>query len=168
MNKQKTEGLPYRPCVGVLVINGHGQAWVGRRIGGAEHADPDHAWQMPQGGIDQGEDPLAAARRELFEETGMETVTLVAEAPDWFCYDLPADVVGKAWKGKYRGQTQKWYAFRFDGAESEIRINPPPAGHEAEFCEWRWEDLENLPNLIVPFKRPVYEQVVAAFKILLG
>lgn len=162
------ETLPYRPCVGVMVLNRQGLVWAGRRIAGhdSEMAGTDKLWQMPQGGIDKGEDPLPAAVRELYEETGIRTVSLLAEAPDWIKYDLPQAVLGIALKGKYRGQTQKWFAFRFEGEESEIAINPPPGGHEAEFDQWAWKPMEQLPELIVPFKRAVYEQVVAAFRHL--
>ena len=162
------ETLPYRPCVGVMVLNRQGLVWAGRRITShdSEMAGTDKLWQMPQGGIDKGEDPLPAALRELYEETGIRTVSLLAEAPGWINYDLPPAVVGIALKGKYRGQTQKWFAFRFEGEESEIAINPPPGGHEAEFDHWAWKPMAQLPELIVPFKRAVYEQVVAAFRHL--
>lgn len=157
---------PYRPCVGIMLINPVGLVWTGKRINGPEHVDATHAWQMPQGGIDKGEDPLAAAKRELFEETSVTSATLLGEAPEWYAYDLPAPVAGKAWKGKYRGQTQKWFAFRFEGADSEIDVVNLPHGHKAEFSAWRWEKAENLPELIIPFKRGVYEQVVEAFRHL--
>ena len=121
---------------------------------------------MPQGGIDKGEEPYPAALRELYEETGMRRVSLVAEAPGWFTYDLPRELVGLAFKGKYRGQTQKWFALRFEGDESEIAINPPPGGHEAEFDAWAWKPMAELPDLIVPFKRDLYVQVVGAFRHL--
>lgn len=162
--------LPYRPCVGMLVLNGEGKVWVGRRIAepDSEISGTDQLWQMPQGGIDRGEDPVAAATRELFEETGMESLSLVEEAPAWINYDLPPHLLGIALKGKYRGQTQKWIAFRFHGKESEIRINPPPHGHTAEFDQWAWRPMADLPELIVPFKRAVYEQVVAAFAHLVA
>lgn len=164
------EKLPYRPCVGIMVLNAEGLVWVGRRIVEAdgEMAGSSQLWQMPQGGIDKGEDPLPAALRELYEETGMRSVSLLAEAPDWIAYDLPPELVGVAFKGKYRGQTQKWFAFRFEGAESEIAINPPPGGHEAEFEAWAWKPMDELPDLIVPFKRHLYLQVVTTFRSLAG
>jgi putative (di)nucleoside polyphosphate hydrolase len=164
------ETLPYRPCVGVMVLNRDGLVWAGRRIalGDSEMAGSSKLWQMPQGGIDEGENPLPAAYRELYEETGMKSVSLLAEAPVWLNYDLPKDLMGIALKGKYRGQTQKWFAFRFEGDESEIAINPPPGGHEPEFDRWEWKRMDELPDLIVPFKRPLYEKVVAAFRHLTG
>jgi putative (di)nucleoside polyphosphate hydrolase len=166
----KADDLPYRPCVGIMVLNAQGLVWAGRRIS-AENSEFDGSpqlWQMPQGGIDKGENPLPAAIRELYEETGMKTVTLLAEAPEWINYDLPPQLIGIGLRGKYRGQTQRWFAFRFDGEESEIQINPPPTGHTAEFDEWGWKSMESLPDLIVPFKRGVYEQVVAQFRHLAG
>ncbi len=158
------ESLPYRPCVGICLINRVGLVWIGRRAneGLVEHVAPGHEWQMPQGGIDPGEDPFEAAKRELWEETNVRTATLIAEAPDWYTYDIPRSVVGERWRFKWRGQTQKWFAFRFDGDESEIDIDNPPAG-EREFAEWRWEPLANLPGMIIPFKKPVYDRVAEAF-----
>lgn len=164
-----TAVLPYRPCVGVMVLNTQNLVWVGHRKQEAdsETGDRPQLWQMPQGGIDKGEAPLEAARREVFEETGMESIRLLAEAPGWINYDLPPDRIGITWGGKYRGQTQKWFAFRFHGVESEIRIDPPPGGHTAEFDQWAWRPMADLPGLIVPFKRKVYEQVVEAFRQLI-
>lgn len=160
--------LPYRPCAGIMVLNDKGLVWAGRRIsqGNSEFDGSPQLWQMPQGGIDEGEAPLAAAIRELYEETGMKTVTLLAEARDWIHYDLPPQLIGIGLRGKYRGQAQKWFAFRFDGDESEIQINPPPGSNEAEFDAWDWKPMETLPDLIVPFKRSVYEQVVDQFRHL--
>ncbi|MEH3127001.1 RNA pyrophosphohydrolase [Agrobacterium cavarae] len=164
----KADDLPYRPCAGIMVLNDKGLVWAGRRIsqGNSEFDGSLQLWQMPQGGIDEGEAPLAAAIRELYEETGMKTVTLLAEARDWIHYDLPPQLIGIGLRGKYRGQAQKWFAFRFDGDESEIQINPPPGSNEAEFDAWDWKPMESLPELIVPFKRSVYEQVVEQFRHL--
>ena len=155
-------------CVGAMVLNAEGHVWAGRRIAStdSEMAGTAMLWQMPQGGIDKGEDALAAATRELYEETGIRSVSLLAEAPEWINYDLPDELLGKALKGKFRGQTQKWFAFRFEGDESEIAIDPPPGGHEPEFDAWGWKPMAELPDLIVPFKRDVYVQVVAAFRHL--
>jgi putative (di)nucleoside polyphosphate hydrolase len=162
------ETLPYRPCVGIMVLNREGLVWAGRRIPeqDSEYDGSPQLWQMPQGGIDKGEGLLHAARRELYEETGIESVSLLAEAPRWINYDLPPQLVGIGLKGKFRGQTQKWFAFRFEGDESEIRIDPPPGGHAPEFDAWGWKPMVELPGLIVPFKRKVYEEVVAAFRHL--
>ncbi|CAM5349450.1 putative (di)nucleoside polyphosphate hydrolase [Aquamicrobium terrae] len=164
------ESLPYRPCVGTMVLDARGLVWVGHRIPepDSEFSGTAQLWQMPQGGIDKGEEPLAAARRELYEETGMESLDLVGEAPGWINYDLPPHLVGIAFRGKYRGQTQKWFAFRFHGDVSEIRINPPPGGHTAEFDRWDWRPMRDLSSLIVPFKRKVYDEVIAAFRHLAG
>lgn len=166
--KRDLTALPYRPCVGIMVLNAEGKVWAGRRIvePNGEMDGATQLWQMPQGGIDEGEDPQTAALRELYEETGMRHVSLLAEAPEWIKYDLPERLLGKALKGKYRGQIQRWFAYRFEGAESEIAINPPPGGHTAEFDMWAWKPMNELPDLIVPFKRGVYEQVVQAFRHL--
>jgi putative (di)nucleoside polyphosphate hydrolase len=161
------EDLPYRPCVGVMVLNKEGRAFIGRRTDGPEHVDETHVWQMPQGGIDEGEDAYPAALRELYEETSIKSVEKIGEIKDWLIYDIPRDIVGQAWKGKYRGQKQKWFALRFTGEENEINIAQPGGGeHEPEFVEWRWEKVESLPGLIIPFKRDVYERVVNEFSPL--
>ena len=164
------ESLPYRDCVGVAVFNDRGQVLIGRR---RAQGDPEDSaelgapWQMPQGGIDKGEEPKAAALRELFEETSIRSVEPVAEAPGWIYYDLPEAMLGTALKGKYRGQRQRWFAYRFVGGEREINVTEPgDGGMPAEFDTWRWEELSRLPDLIVPFKREAYLQVVAAFKDL--
>jgi len=164
------EKLPYRDCVGIVVFNAQGKVWVGRRLieEGDENQGAEQLWQLPQGGIDKGENPSHASRRELFEETGMNSVELLAEIADWLYYDLPDEVLGIALKGKYRGQRQKWFAYLFNGEESEIAINPPPDGHRAEFDEWAWIDLESLPTLVVAFKKDVYERVVHHFRPLIG
>ena len=163
------ERLPYRPCAGVALFNRDGLVLIGRRKGGAkgEEGRAGFEWQMPQGGIDEGEEPLGAARRELFEETNVASATLLAEARDWLTYDLPPHA-GR-WRGRYRGQTQKWFAFRFEGEEAEIDIHRPGGGaHAAEFDSWRWEKLDRLPALVIPFKRGVYEAVAREFKAFGG
>ncbi|GAA0663831.1 putative (di)nucleoside polyphosphate hydrolase [Sphingomonas insulae] len=149
--------LPYRPCAGIMLVNRAGQVFVGQRIDSTLEA-----WQMPQGGIDPGEDAYAAAVRELGEETGVapEHITLIAEAPDELFYDLPEDMIGKVWKGKWRGQRQRWFLFRFLGEDSDIDI----ATEHQEFRAWRWSDPDDLPAMIVPFKRALYEAVLAAFR----
>jgi putative (di)nucleoside polyphosphate hydrolase len=157
--------LPYRPCVGIALFNKAGRVWIGMRSEAeAEGEGKGHWWQMPQGGLDTGEDPYEAALRELYEETSVESVSFIREAPGWFTYDLPPELVAVSWKGRYRGQKQKWFALRFEGKESEIDVLHPGGGrHSAEFTRWRWEKLDRLPDLIVPFKRGVYAEVVHAF-----
>ncbi len=165
-SKAAADDLAYRPCVGQMVINSAGLVWVGRRAdipGDAE--GPGSWWQMPQGGIDPGEDPAAAARRELFEETAMVTVEQIGELSRWVTYDLPPHLIGIAWGGRYRGQRQMWFAYRFTGDDSEINITPA-AGLEPEFVEWRWAPADTLLDLIVPFKREVYRDVLGEFAAL--
>ena len=157
------EDLPYRPCVGIMVLNARGRVFIGRRIDGPEHVDKTHQWQMPQGGVDSGEAPYKAALRELYEETNIRSVEKLGEIEDWLSYDIPHEIVGQAWKGKYRGQKQKWYALRFTGKDSEIDLAHPAGGHKPEFSAWRWEPMTNVPALVIPFKRKVYERVVQAF-----
>ena len=156
----KASALPYRPCVGVTLINRDGLIWAGRRLDSA--AD---AWQMPQGGIDAGEKPRAAALRELEEETGIKAdrVKFIAKTHRWLTYDLPSELLGKIWGGKYRGQRQKWFLFRFEGQDSEVDINRD----HPEFAEWRWISADEMLARIVPFKRKVYGQVIAAFRAYL-
>jgi putative (di)nucleoside polyphosphate hydrolase len=146
--------LPYRKNVGVMIVNADGLVWVGQRL---DSEVP--AWQMPQGGIDKGEDARAAALRELEEETGIsvDMVDVAGETEGWISYDLPHDIVPKIWKGKYRGQEQKWFLMRFKGSDDMIVIDRP----HPEFSEWRWLPVDELVENIVPFKRGVYEQVVA-------
>lgn len=151
------ETLPYRPCVGITLLNRDGLVFVARRL------DTEiEAWQMPQGGIDKGETPEQAALRELEEEIGTNKVEILAEHPEWLTYDLPPDLLGKVWKGRYRGQKQKWFAMRFLGSDRDINLDTA----HPEFEDWRWVPLLQLPELIVPFKRDVYAQVVQAFQTL--
>ena len=154
----------YRPCVGVMLLNKEGLVWVGRRFQKQNDDGVGYWWQMPQGGIDEGEDPAVAAIRELEEETAVRSAEIIAEAPGWYNYDLPEHLIGHSWKGRYRGQTQKWYAARFTGNDSEINLAPP--GHKQEFDQWRWARMNEIVDLIVPFKKPVYEKVVNAFRHL--
>lgn len=150
------QSLPYRPCVGVMLVDAGGRIFAGRRID-----NPAPAWQMPQGGIDEGEKPRAAALRELWEETGItaDLVEFIAKSPDWVTYDLPPDLLGKVWKGRYRGQKQKWFLFRYLGRDDQVNISTA----HPEFSEWRWIGADEMVAAIVPFKRAVYEQVVRDF-----
>lgn len=151
--------LPYRLGVGAVLLNAEGRVFVAQRI------DTPGAWQMPQGGIDKGEDPAEAVFRELEEEIGTAAAELIAETDGWITYDLPDDLRGKVWKGKYRGQKQKWYALRFAGSDADIDLT---AHKHPEFSDWKWVDMTRLVDLIVDFKRPLYEQIVAAFCHLAG
>ncbi len=152
----------YRPCVGVVLFNDQGQVWVGKRIN-----EPgigfQYTWQMPQGGIDRGEDPSAAAVRELQEETGATNAEIIREAANWYSYDLPKNMRNPSRKGLFRGQTQKWFALRFKGNDSEFQLD---TYKKPEFSNWKWVNLVEVPELIVPFKRDVYVNVVEEFKDL--
>jgi putative (di)nucleoside polyphosphate hydrolase len=149
--------LPYRPCVGLMVLNRAGQVFVGNRID-----QSIESWQMPQGGIDEGEEPWDTALRELKEEIGTSNVELLREHPDWLFYDLPPQLIGVAWEGKFRGQKLKWFAVRFKGTDADINVK---TAHQ-EFSNWKWADIGDLLGLIVPFKREIYAKVIAAFSDL--
>ena len=140
---------PYRPCVGIMLFNAAGKVFVGKRI----DVDGDH-WQMPQGGIDDGESAEQAARRELHEEVGTDKAELLAASSDWLSYDLPSSFPGRSWQGRFRGQTQRWFAFRFTGEDRDIDLNT----HKAEFEDWRWADISELSDLVVDFKREIYRR----------
>ncbi len=156
MTKSRTE-LPYRPCVGMMIFNRAGEIFVGKRID-----QSIEAWQMPQGGIDEGESPREAALREMKEEVGTANVETLREHPGWLTYDLPDHLLGVAWEGRYRGQRLKWFALRFLGPDSEIEIATP---HQ-EFSDWRWVGIDDALQLVVPFKRETYAEVIAAFRDL--
>jgi putative (di)nucleoside polyphosphate hydrolase len=158
--------MPYRPCVGIMLINRHGLVWIGRRRNTIVE-DGQH-WQMPQGGIDPFEEPAAAALRELAEETGTAKAEILAESRHWHNYDLPLHMLGVALQGKYRGQTQKWLALRFTGEDDDFNIHNPPGGHEPEFDAWRWSPASELMSVIVPFKRLVYKAVIDEFRSYLS
>ena len=157
MTPEEIEELPYRPCVGVVVLNDQGRIFAATRIDSS--AD---AWQMPQGGIDDGEEPQAAALRELEEETGIPAnlVDIVAESADWIPYDLPHDLVPKLWKGRFRGQMQKWFLLRFHGNDDNINIET----ETPEFTKWAWMEASEIYEKIVPFKQKTYAAVFAAFE----
>ncbi len=156
MTPDQIAKLPYRACVGVVLVNAEGKIFVGQRNDRFEDA-----WQMPQGGVDKGESPRAAALRELWEETGVtsDLVEFVDETEGWLAYDLPLDIVPHIWKGRYRGQEQKWFLLRFTGRDDQIDIKT----EHPEFSRWKWQDPARLVDEIVPFKRTVYQKVIDAF-----
>jgi putative (di)nucleoside polyphosphate hydrolase len=157
--------LPYRPNVGAVLFNCNGLVFVGRRTDIRNVSRSARGWQLPQGGIDEGEDPTAAVFRELEEEIGTRQAEVIGEHPDWLTYDLPADLLGVAWRGQYRGQRQRWFAMRFKGKDSDIHLD---LSRSPEFDAWRWVELSELPSLVVPFKRPIYHVLVASFERFAG
>ena len=159
------DSLPYRPNVGVALFDRRGYVLIARRIedDGPEIILPGCEWQMPQGGIDAGEDPDAAAHRELFEETGIRSAVLLGTHPDWLTYDFPPYGGPPHRLARFRGQRQRWYAMRFTGADAEIDVARAPDGVAPEFSDWRWERLPAIVDLVVPFKRPIYAALARAF-----
>ena len=151
----KKDDLPYRLGVGAVLFNGDGHVLVAQRLD-----TPGDAWQMPQGGIDKGEDPRVAVLRELEEEIGTANAEIIGETDDWLTYDLPKAIRKTIWKGRYRGQKQKWYALRFLGRDADIDLE---AHTHPEFSDWKWVPLGDVPDLIVPFKRDLYQDIVQAF-----
>jgi len=165
MRQADPNSLPYRSCVGILLLNEEGRLWLGRRFHDLVLNEAHQRWQMPQGGIHKNEDARAAALRELYEETGARSVEILAESKDWICYDLPPEAIGIALKGKYRGQRQKWFAMRFLGKDEEIDLKPD--GNTPEFDAWRWATAKEALAEIVPFKRSAYQAVLSEFGYLL-
>jgi len=160
MIKVQKDELPYRPCVGAMLVNAKGGVLVAKRL----DSKADY-WQMPQGGIDEGEDPAKAVLRELQEETGTSKAEIIARSEHWRTYDLPDDLIGKLWGGKYRGQRQKWFALKFLGKDCDINIE----AHEIpEFSDWKWVEIDDLVNLVVPFKRALYRDIVMELQPLIG
>jgi putative (di)nucleoside polyphosphate hydrolase len=146
---------PYRPGVGLVLLNAEGLAFVAQRI----QPPGEQAWQFPQGGIDEGEDPRTAVLREMEEEIGTDKAEIIAESDGWIAYDLPPEIADRSWKGRYRGQKQKWFCARFTGGDADINLDT----EHPEFRAWRWMDLAEVPKLIIPFKRALYDQVAAEF-----
>ncbi len=151
--------LPYRPGVGLMILNNNFEVFVGRRVD-----SKTEAWQMPQGGIDKGESPEEAALREMKEEIGTDKAKIIAQTTQWYKYDLPAYLISKLWNGKYRGQRQKWFLLNYLGEDKDIDIN---YGDNIEFTEWRWVKIEELPQIIVPFKKHLYISVIEEFRDIL-
>ena len=149
-----TDTLPYRPCVGMMLLNREGRVWVGQRLD-----TTIEAWQMPQGGVDEEEELEAAALRELEEEIGTRNVSIIARTDDWLTYDLPKELIGKVWKGRFRGQKQHWFVMRYHGEDSDINLE----AHHPEFARWQWVRVQDLPDMIVPFKRDIYTEIVRQF-----
>lgn len=153
--------LPYRPNVGAALFNRQGQVFVARRADMPNAEGAAGGWQLPQGGIDEGEDPAGAVLRELAEEIGTDRAVIIGEHPEWLTYDLPPELLGRTLGGRYRGQRQRWFALRFTGADTDIRLDVDP---HPEFDAWRWADFADLPSLAVPFKRAIYEVLAVSFR----
>jgi putative (di)nucleoside polyphosphate hydrolase len=160
LNPAEKAALPYRRNVGAVLFNAAGQVLAARRAGFSNAEGPPGGWQLPQGGIDEDEDPRTAVFRELQEEIGTANAEIIGEYPDWLQYDLPEELIGKAFKGRYRGQRQRWFALRFKGVDADIRLDLDP---HPEFDAWRWAELSDLPALAVDFKRPIYEVLARSF-----
>jgi putative (di)nucleoside polyphosphate hydrolase len=158
-HRLRHDDLPYRPCVGIMLLSHEGRVFVGRRID-----QTVEGWQLPQGGIDEGESAVEAALRELEEEIGTRNAEFLREHNEWLAYDLPSHLLGVALHGRYRGQRQKWVAMRFLGKDSEINVHTK----EPEFAQWKWLSVDALPRLVVPFKRDTYAKVIRAFRDLVG
>ncbi|GAB0115870.1 RNA pyrophosphohydrolase [Acidisoma sp. C75] len=156
----RPEEMPYRPNVGAVLFNRQGRVFVARRAHFPNAEGPAGGWQLPQGGIDAAEDPRVAIFRELKEEIGTDRAEIIGEHPDWLHYDLPPELIGRTLGGKYRGQRQRWFALRFTGEDSDIRLDLDP---HPEFDAWRWDDLANLPALAVHFKRDIYSVLAQSF-----
>lgn len=152
---KQVDSRPYRPCVGIMLVNRQNEVFIARRIDA-----PGYQWQMPQGGIDNNESPREAAFREMKEEIGTNNAEIIGECPEWYSYDLPGKLSRQIWKGQYRGQTQKWFAFRYLGRDSDINL----CTEIPEFSEWQWAGFNDLLSLIVPFKRDVYKNVVSVLR----
>lgn len=162
MTPEEIEALPYRPCVGVMLVNSDGKIFAGQRIDAPKLGTDATAWQMPQGGVDAGEAPRDAALRELWEETGVtsDLVEIEGEFPAWLPYDLPHEIVPRIWKGRYKGQEQKWFLMRFKGTDDQVKIET----EHPEFSEWCWIDPDEIIERIVPFKRDIYRAVIGEFR----
>ena len=155
MKHSEQEALPYRQCAGIVLFNYTGMVLVGKRID-----QITEAWQMPQGGIDENEEPLEAALRELEEEINTANVEILAESKNWYKYDLPSNLRKKLWKGKYRGQNQKWFAMKYLGEDNQIQ---PQSVEKPEFSDWKWIDIEDLPRVAISFKQDIYHSISIEF-----
>ena len=156
---KNSQNLPLRNGVGIVLLNKENKIFVGKRID-----NPSNFWQMPQGGVDKNEKNLSAAKRELYEETGIKNIKLIKEINYWLTYDLPKNLLGKIWEGKYRGQKQRWFIMKFMGQETEINVNT----QKPEFLDWKWVDVSTLPNIVVDFKINIYKKIAEEVKLLIN